>query len=71
METTVQQQQLLKAIDFKIKIKIKETFFNVFFPYNSNRRSQECTSVDKKLVLCKNSSNKSQKSATFAKKIEY
>ena len=56
METTAQQQQLLKAIDFKVKINRKKTFFNVFFPYNSNRRSEECSSIGKKLVLCKNSS---------------
>ena len=67
METTAQQQQLLKAIDFKVKINIKKTFFNVFFPYNSNRRSEECSFIGKKLVLYKNSSKcvTSRKVKTF------
>ena len=44
-------------MDSKVKVNTKETFFNMSFStYNSNRRFEECSSLGKKPVLCKNSS---------------
>ena len=50
-------QQLEEAVDSKEKINTKETFFNMLFPpIILIEDLEECSSMGKKLVLCKNSS---------------